>query len=128
MRIDELMPRYDASERHSRLFDATPAEVWEALGTADLGGSPLIRLLMGLRTLPQRLFGGGVPPRSRGRLDLKALERAGFGTLAIEPGREIVLGIEGRFWRPTGNVRGFERARFEKPVEPGLARGVWNFT
>jgi len=127
MRIDELMPHYDASERHERLYDASPAEVWDALSKADLAGSPVVRLLMGIRTLPQRLFGRSGEPRPRGRVDLAALERAGFGVLAQEPGREIVLGIEGRFWRPTGNVRGFERARFDRPVEAGLARGVWNF-
>lgn len=121
------MPSWDASERHSRLFEASPAEVWSALESADFGGSPLIRLLMGIRTLPQRIFGGGAPRRSPGRLDFAALERAGFGVLALEPRREIVLGVEGRFWRPTGNVRAFERARFDRPVEAGFARGVWNF-
>jgi hypothetical protein len=51
----------------------------------------------------------------------------GFGLLAEETGREILLGVAGRFWRPTGNVEPFDRDSFSRPVPPGMARGLWNF-
>ena len=42
-------------------------------------------------------------------------------------GREIVLGVAGRFWRPTGNILPFCEEHFRGPVSAGLARAVWNF-
>ena len=52
---------------------------------------------------------------------------ASFGRLEEAPPREIVLGVAGRFWRPTGNVQPFRRQDFDGPVGRGLARAVWNF-
>lgn len=48
--------------------------------------------------------------------------------LAEKPDEEIVLGVTGRFWRPTGNLSPFNRADFDRPVPAGFARGIWNFT
>ncbi len=126
-RIDRFLPRFDVNEIHRRRFDAPPAIVWKALQEADLAGSWLIRGLMGLRTLPALLLGHKPDTSLRGPWNLRRLERVGFGRLDEAPEREIVLGVEGRFWRPTGNVAPFERARFDGPVAPGMARGVWNF-
>jgi hypothetical protein len=58
---------------------------------------------------------------------LQSIIDAGFGVLGEEPGREILLGVTGRFWRPTGNVEPFDRASFSRPIPPGMARGLWNF-
>jgi len=52
---------------------------------------------------------------------------AGFGRLEEAAPREIVLGVAGRFWRPTGNIEPFRRENFDGAVAPGLARAVWNF-
>lgn len=57
---------------------------------------------------------------------LTIIER-GFGQLAEEPGREVVLGVEGQFWRPAGAILPFSEEMFCEPVQPGFARGVWNF-
>ena len=59
---------------------------------------------------------------------MRTILDAGFGLLAEKPGTEIVLGISGRFWRPTGNLSPFRREDFDQPVPPGMARGVWNFS
>jgi hypothetical protein len=48
--------------------------------------------------------------------------------LAENPREEIVLGVSGRFWRPTGNLSPFRREDFEGPVPEGFARAVWNFS
>ena len=39
-----------------------------------------------------------------------------------------MLGVTGRFWRPTGNLSPFHRPDFDLPVPAGMARGVWNFS
>ncbi|MDX6305938.1 MAG: hypothetical protein QOI77_2907 [Blastocatellia bacterium] len=127
MLIDSFAPNPDAVETHSIVIHASMKEVTGALWTADLGGSLIIKLLMGLRSLPEFILRRGrVPPRKRA-ITLQTIVDSGFGILANEP-QEVVLGVTGRFWRPTGNLSPFNREDFDRPVPPGLARGVWNFS
>ena len=83
--------------------------------------------LMALRSLPEMIFHLGQRRRLPQQVTLQALLEAGFGKLAEESGREIVLGVAGRFWRPTGNIFSFKQEYFQGPVPPGLARAVLNF-
>jgi hypothetical protein len=126
MLIDSFMPLPEVSEKHAVEIAASSAEVYDALWTTDLGGSPVIKGLMGLRTLPSRLLGSEKTKASQ-RITLQVLIDAGFGVLAEEPGREIVLGITGPFWRPLGNTLPFNKTDFDGPVRPRVARAVWNF-
>ncbi|MCB1007619.1 MAG: hypothetical protein KDB94_01860 [Acidobacteria bacterium] len=128
MKLDELLPRWDARERHERILAASPDAVWRALFAADLAGGWTIRLLMGLRALPALLFRSSTVHPAPRRVGLEELIAFGFGRLAEVSGEEIALGIEGRFWRPLGNLEPFDRRRFETPVGAGRARAVWNFT
>ena len=127
MLIDSFAPNPDAVETHRIAINASPDVVYRALWTADLGRSLIIKFLLALRSLPeftlhpcQRL------PQDR-KIRLQTLIDAGFGVLAEQPGKEIVLGVTGRFWRPMGNLSPFNRADFDAPVAQGLARAVWNF-
>ena len=127
MLIDSFAPNPDAVETHSIVIDASAKEVTGALWAADLGGSLIIKLLMGLRSLPEFISRRGcVPPRKRA-ITLQTVIDSGFGILANEPD-EIVLGVTGKLWRPTGNLSPFNREDFDHAVPPGLARGVWNFS
>ena len=127
MLIESFAPNPDAVERHSTVINASAKEVNSVLWTADLGGSLIIKLLMGLRSLPEFILRPGrVPPRKRA-ITLQTVIDSGFGILANQP-EEIVLGVTGKFWRPTGNLSPFKREDFDRPVSPGLARGVWNFS
>jgi hypothetical protein len=127
MLIDSFAPNPDAVETHSITLNASAEEVNTALWTAELGGSLIIKLLMGLRSLPEFILRRGrVPPRDQ-KITLRTIIESGFGILANQP-EEIVLGVNGKFWRPTGNLSPFNREDFDRPVSPGLARGVWNFS
>src|SRR5262249_2800937 len=101
--------------------------VYQVLWTADLGGSPIIKGLLTLRSLPQPVLHRGHRHHPPPQITLHTLLETGFGRLAEEPGREIVLGVAGRFWRPTGNLLPFSPVHFHGPVPAGLARAVWNF-
>ena len=127
MLIDSFAPNPDAVETHSIVIDASVEEVTGALWTADLGGSLVIKLLMGLRSLPEFILRRRYMPPRKQAITLQTVVDSGFGILANEP-EEIVLGVTGRFWRPTGNLSPFKREDFDRPVPPGLARGVWNFS
>jgi hypothetical protein len=127
MLIDSFAPNPDAVEIHSIVIDASPETVYNALWTTDVGGSLIIKLLMGIRSLPEFIRRRGcLPPRKR-VITLQTVVDSGFGILANERA-EIVLGVHGKFWRPTGNLLPFDRDSFAGAVPLGLARAVWNFT
>jgi hypothetical protein len=62
------------------------------------------------------------------RLTLDGIVRHGFSLLAEERGCEVVLGVSGCFWKPTGNISASDPARFRDPPPAGTARAAWNFT
>jgi hypothetical protein len=131
MLIDRVLPHFHSVERHELVEVATPSELWAALETADLGRAWPIRVLMGLRAIPAFLAGkklrpqvGESAPRS---ITLRDLSARGFHALAEDPGREIVFGIEGRFWVPVPDYRPGDPQRFAAPLPPGVARAAWNF-
>jgi hypothetical protein len=127
MLIDDFMPVSEFSERHAVRVAAPPERAWEAVRALDLGGSPLIRALFALRSLPALLAG----KRGRGKKlgsTMEALLRSGFVLLAERPPREIVLGLTGRFWTPTGGLTRVEADAFRDYDRPGLAVAAWNFT
>jgi hypothetical protein len=125
MQIDRFLPRYDAIETHSIAIDAPRDRVWTTLRSGDIGGSRIIKFLMALRMI----FAGRLDSRAATQaITIEKMERHGFGILDEDPGRELLLGIHGRFWRPTGNTLPFDRESFTRPIPDGVARAVWNFT
>ena len=129
MLIDSFLPVPDVSEKHSIEILADYQTVYHALWTADLGSSAIVKGLLLLRSLPHLILHPRIrQSRTNRAITLQTLIDAGFGVLAEEPNREIVLGVTGPFWRPTANVLPFNPEDFNGPVRPGLARAVWNFS
>ena len=126
MLLEAFAPNPDASEIHHIEIAASPEAVYRALWTADLGRSLIVKALLALRSLPELIRTGGKGSSAQ-ELTLQTLIDRGFGRLAEEPDHEIVLGVSGRFWRPTGNLEPFTREAFSRPVLPGMAQAVWNF-
>jgi hypothetical protein len=122
--IDELLPEYDEIEHHETAVDAPPGRTYEAVKEIDLARSRIVLALLAARGLPH-LFTGAVKPKLRLRLhDILA---SGFVVLAEEPGRELVLGVVGKFWRPSSGVRRIQGSEFTAFDEPGFSKGAWNF-
>jgi hypothetical protein len=124
--IDDAAPTPDAREFHDIEIHASPDAVYRTLWTTNLGTSFVIKSLLALRSLPAWIMGRRKSFTSS-VLTLESVIRGGFGILAEEPGREILLGVTGRFWRLTGNVEPFDPLSFSRPIPPGMARGFWNF-
>jgi hypothetical protein len=122
--IDRLLPEYDAVERHDVNVDAPAESAYRAVRELDLAKSPIVLALLLVRGLPH-LFTGTVKPSRR--LGIREIVRAGFVVLGEEPGREIVLGVVGRFWRPTSAIHRIEPAEFAGFDTPGFAKAAWNF-
>jgi hypothetical protein len=127
MLIDSFAPNFDVTEVHRIAINASRQAVYEALWTADLGGSAVIKLLMLLRSMPGLIVRRQESSPRNQKVTLQTLIDSGFGLLAERASHEVVLGVTGRFWRPTGNLSTFRRADFDHPVPAGFARGVWNF-
>ncbi|HEX2060002.1 MAG TPA: hypothetical protein VHK90_04625 [Thermoanaerobaculia bacterium] len=113
MLIDRLLPHCDFYERHSIATTATPERAYAALRTADLTRSPIVRALLMLRGMRRHIATSLPPP--------------GFAIIGDDPPREIVLGLEGPFWRPDCRLHDVDAATFARPVPRNAARGAWNF-
>lgn len=76
--------------------------------------------------LALRGYGGRAFRASSGTFPEK-LECFGFTTLDEDPGRELVFGIAGRFWRPDGGLRRLaDREAFLGFSEDGCVKAAWN--
>ena len=53
--IDRFLPRYDFAVVHASVFRAPPEVCYQAARGLDLLRDPVIRTLLGLRSLPQRV-------------------------------------------------------------------------
>jgi hypothetical protein len=122
--IDSFMPVFDVFERHHVLVDAPAEQTYRAVRRVDLGRSAPIRALFAARAIPALLRRR---PRGSRSMTLDDLIDGGFVLLAEEPPREIVLGVVGTFWRPTGGIRRIEPVDFAGFHEPGQAKATWNF-
>jgi hypothetical protein len=122
--IDRFLPTYDAVECHETIVDAPIDTTYRAVKDLDLARSLIVLALLTVRGLPH-LFTGAVKPSRR--LGLDEIVRTGFVVLAEEPGREIVLGVVGRFWRPTSAIHRIEADEFTGFDAAGYAKAAWNF-
>lgn len=133
MLIDEYMPEWDVRERHRIRIRASDERIYHSLRVADLGGHPLSRVLLGLRALPAALGRGReglrqLRDRAARPLTLGEFEKQGFCILAEDPPHEMVIGLEGAFWKISGELRPVDSDTFRhQPIPPGLARAAWNF-
>jgi len=122
--IDEFLPDYDVVEHHDIDVDAPVDEAYQAVKKLDLARSPVVLALLFARGLPT-MFTGAVKPKRR--LGLDEIVESGFVVLGEGPDRELVLGVVGKFWRPTSGLHRIDPDEFVAFDTPGFAKGVWNF-
>ncbi len=96
-RLDDLMPDYDARERHERRVPASPEDAVAAALGIPVAPDGLVLTLFRLRGLP----GGGSV--------LGALRAIGLAPLVEEPAC-VVLGASGRPWSPRARLARFDAA------------------
>jgi hypothetical protein len=92
--LDDFLPAYEFSERHSIAIGAPAARIDEALRSVTLADSRLTLALFRLR---------GLRRQAREPL-LAGMERMG-DVLEDVPGEGIILGLSGQFWRLRGGER-----------------------
>lgn len=113
--IDWYLPEYDYKTSHSLTLKASPSQVYQALLKQNLASSFWSRLLFRLRGLPT------------GQINLNQIQQLGFIPLAQIKNREFLLGIVGKFWRPTGFLQRLSPEEFLAFEKDGYAKAVWEF-
>ncbi|MEV4899453.1 hypothetical protein AB0K48_60070, partial [Nonomuraea sp. NPDC055795] len=114
-----FIPVPDASERHAIVIAAPRERVWEAIRRPDPSDIRLVKPLFALRNLISRLLNGH-----------EQRDMPTFTPLAEEPGREVVLGTVGQWWR-LGRSKGVDAVgtaeQFTAFDRPGYAKGTFSF-
>ncbi len=127
MLIDGLLPAYDMVERHQIRIRAPVERVYDAVRAVDLSGSRIIRWLFLLRGLPA-LWRSSPRGEERLGLTLDGLLESGFILLGEKPRQELLLGLVGRFWTPSGDIQRLDASGFRTFDRPGYAKAAWNFS
>jgi len=96
--LDEILPVYDAHERHEVVVDAGPEAAVAAFFGVDAAPGVVTRALLRARGL------------GTSRSVEELLEGIGFVVLHRTP-TEVVLGAAGRPWTPRGDMRPFAAVR-----------------
>jgi hypothetical protein len=123
--LDKFLPRYDVRDRHSIVIDASPETVLAEVLRMTAREVPVMVALMAIRLLPELLRGRRVLGLDD-RPIVQQMERARFVRLAATDD-ELVLGVVGRFWRPSGDRRRISAEDFARFDEPGWAKAAVNF-
>jgi hypothetical protein len=114
--IDEFLAEYDFDERHSIDVEANAQAVYNAAQYADLSESFIVRMLFKLRGM------------SNPKLTLRDLEYYKFRILGARPKKELLIGLAGRFWTPSGDLQDVDATNFREFQKDGYAKAAWNFT
>ena len=101
--LDDFLPVYEFSERHSTRIDGSAVRIDQALRSVSIADIPAARALWWLRRFG-RPYGGVKKPFLGGELPGVVLEEV--------PEHGIVLGLTGQFWRLRGD------RELEKPATP----------
>jgi hypothetical protein len=112
---EKYLPSFHYSARHSIVVHATPEKVFPSVLAPDFSRSWIIRLLYSLR---------GIPATT---VSLKGLPTGKFIPLEVLQNEEIIIGVIGRFWKPSGELLSFEPKEFIALNPKGVAKASWNF-
>jgi hypothetical protein len=123
-RLDEFVPVWQFSERHTIRIDAPPAKVFEAIKSVHANEIALFNVLTWIRRGGRKgresiLNAGDSLPL------LDVATRSGFMYLADNPPHEVVIGTA--VIAPRGGRGPMTPERFKTPLAPGFALAALNF-
>jgi hypothetical protein len=122
--LDRFLPDYDVRSAHETLIEANLGATYTALMKTKFSDSLIVRTLLRVRSL-----GRPLPPRPTMTNLFDDLEKGGFLKLWLEPEREVVFGIAGRFWLPVPErVKLHTVPEFQQFDTCGYAKAAWNIS
>ncbi|MEO8026762.1 MAG: hypothetical protein ABI823_09815 [Bryobacteraceae bacterium] len=119
--LDRWLPEWQFDERHSIEIRASEAAIGEVLRSLTPGEIPLVRVLMWLRQPFAR-------PSSRAPKPILEAAQSGLFVLLDDTPGELVMGLAGRFWTPSGvRVALSSPQAFTEFERLGFAKAAVNF-
>jgi hypothetical protein len=111
---------------------ATPSVVWRVMEELRFDDLRVTRLLMGVRSLPARVFNRGAPRSARlspATPLIEAMVGGRFIVLYREPETILTLGIVGQFWKLSGGRDATinSAAEFVAFDQPGFVKSAIDF-
>lgn len=125
--IETVIPVAEVDECHEVVVRAPAAVTFEAACTLDLQSSPVNAAVIALRTIPARLRGEPVRVEASAGL-LEETRALGWGRLAEDPGREIVMGALSQPWHGEAAFTALPPEEFASFADPGWAKIVWTLS
>jgi hypothetical protein len=122
--LDRFLPNPDVDEYHQIEVRARAAITLAAAKETDLRASPIANAIFWLRAIPALLRGEPFRPQgSRGIVEETL--GLGWGVLAEEPEREIVIGAYTQPWHEHVTFRPLPPEEFAGFNQPGYVKIVW---
>jgi hypothetical protein len=116
--LDRFMPDYEVALRHASLVHAPASTTFSVVRDSDLERSPIVRLLFGARETLLR----GKTDELLPTLPFEQLTSLGWSVLAVDPGKEIVLGTVTKPWDRDSRFRAVPGDEFPRFNELGYAK------
>jgi hypothetical protein len=123
--LDLFMPTYEVREYHETRV-AAPVEIaYEAARAMDTNRSRIVRGIFRARELALRADRGAKP---QSRPLLEEVQALGWGVLAEEPGREIILGAVTQPWVASVRFESLPPDEFAAFEGPGYVKIAWSLS
>jgi hypothetical protein len=122
--LDRFLPNPEVDEYHRVLVRAPAPITFSAATSMDIQASPLVKAIFWMRAIPATLRGEPFRPEgSRGIVEETL--KMGWGVLAEEPDREIVVGAYTQPWHEDVTFHPLPPHEFAAFHEPGYVKIVW---
>jgi len=115
MLIDEFLPEYDFSKKHSLFINAGKEKIFEILKNSKFD-SFFIKILLMLRGIKLE------------DISLTLSEKSYFTLLGENNEEEILFGIVGKFWKWKGGLFQIKKEEFKDFSLTGFAKVIWDFS
>jgi hypothetical protein len=113
---DKYLRQADFSTSEFIEINAPLDKLYPVVETLNFEKSRIIYWLFKLRGIPV--------PES---LTLRGLEKINFVKLEVVTNKEVIIGLIGQFWTPTGRLKRFKPEEFISFDQSDFAKSTWNF-
>lgn len=117
MLIDEFLPDYHIRKKHRVKVRASTDLTFDTVRLLDITHARFSMFLFRLRGMP-----------APEKFTLKDFLKMRFVLLGEKKNEELLLGLAGQFWTPSGKLQRLAPEEFREFNEPGNAKAVWNFS
>jgi len=131
MLLSQIMPEFSLREADHVAVAAPADRAWPVARGFDVARIPFERALFELRIVPDRIaaFARRKQQPDVASIGIEAVEKMrgpGFMVLGEEPGREVVVGATGRFWKPKIEWADAAPETFRDFSEKGWGKVAWS--